>query len=266
MNSKEPQQVNVSHTTRQSQIFRGLRRKRLIVAILILVIAAVAGGWYVNDRSSQKKLYPPKPRSYSFDNNKGDVFVANHRLQGGRTGMGMEFSRPFADFLYVDAPFDKTDPRVPKNPTETFVDPGFNVELGQRLAGLDKTLYHQALIAARIVAPENQAQFSIHGYFRQVLNRYVFTGVKDPTKLFISLSAPANFTNSNIKENTSIYQLNAQDLSEPKTGLVGEVKGELIEVKGKQANYYLLIVAIPANWEANPKTWQAIKGSIKVDQ
>lgn len=266
MNNEQIQ--STTSTKKPWHKFISSTRKRQHLLIAVVAILTVSTGvllWYIKNK--QNVAPQLAVREVSFDEKQGDRITAEHLLQGGGAGTGLKFSRPDIEFLYIDSPFDGPDPRLRKDRKETIVDTGFNLEMGQRIVNSQKTVYQQALIAAQIVTPKNQPVFSSFAYFKQKLNKLVFPDIKDPTKLGMSLGLPQSFTNEHIKSDASIYEVKATILDENIFGLpYKSVKGELIEVKTKNANYYLLVVAVDKNWDSSPKSWKVIKDSLQVDQ
>ncbi len=257
--------INTSQSTRN-----GLQKKRiwkwrgiLVVAAIVLAVSTVVLGWYISDRSNRDNKLTTKTRAYSFDENRGNTVMAQHTLQGNLPGAGMKFSSPRADFLYADAPLYKSDTRQSQN---KIVDRGDHVELGQRIVKPDGKVFHQAVLAARIVPPAEQSEFSSYNYFSGLLNTLVFNKSRDSTDVGLGLSPPTKFTNGAIRDNANIFEFAAALPNGVTSGPIDHIVGQIIEIKGKNANYYLMISAIDENWNSSPKTWQAIKDSIKVDQ
>ena len=266
MNKNDPTTVNISKSTLENRLrLHSWRRRKVLILLLVLVIGGLVTGLYIKDRVSKDKVPIDQSlaRNYSFDDNRGDKLTAKHVLKGSKPGTTMKFNRPWADFLYSDTPLIEEDQRF-RN--KDFTDEGNNIELGQRIVTPDLIVSHQAVLAAKIVPPEEQSKFNNYDYIKDLLTKLSFNTSEDPSKLGLVLTHPTKFTNNSIKSGGQMFVMSATLPNDIESGVINSMVGELIEVKGKNANYYLLIAAIPKNWDSSPKTWQAIKDSIEVDQ
>lgn len=247
--------------------FRRNSRKTSLILVLIITVIAIMSWYFLIYQDSRNS--PAKTRDYSFDSQPSARFMAHHWLEGSGQSNGFFFDIPWDDFLYTDAPYNDTDPRIKqlKNGGEPIYDKGLSVEFGQRIFSSDK-VYHQALVAALIVLPSQKNEFNKEGYFKTALNNLSFRlDNKDASKISFTLSGDKTFTNSNIPGNAKIYQLTAETRAANNVDApIKHMTGELVEIKGKSADYYLLISAIDSVWGSGTKTWQAIKDSIKIDQ
>lgn len=242
------------------------RRKALIIGLVVVVIAGF--GAIIYNRIYKNEVKPVATRPYSFDQNKGDTLLFQHVLEGTKDGDNFEFEVPAADFLYADGRLDQTDSRFPKTFNEKIIDKGRRVELGQRVvSGTTGNVYLQSIVAARIVPPEEQSSFNSLEYFGERISSLVFVNGSNATHVALGLQAPKAFTNEAIKGNANIYEFNAistKALYEEQP--IKQIRGYLVDIKGKNASYYLMIGAVEDVWKASPKSWQKILNSLKVDQ
>lgn len=247
-----------------------LSRKYLLITVLLILILGVSALiWYISNRNSTKSP-PVKIRSYSFDDKQAYRFLARHILVGEAKGNSLEIGIPLTEFLYTDGPIDRIDPRFQtyKKPTDIIQDKGNKVAFGQRLFSSNGTVYHQSLIAARIVSPDEKTSFNKHNYFKEILDNYVFkSNTGNPKLLNLDIRDSTRFANKQIKSSANKSKIYASLPKGLKTsGPVSEVIGELVELSGKKSDYYILIVSDKNIWETGTKTWQAIEDSIVIDQ
>lgn len=268
MNITDDPKINVSQSTNDSKDrLHRLRNRRSALLILVLIVIAGFGAWFVFKQPSEEKRTNLTPSSYSYDEELGDRLLVAHLLQGSGSGSGLIFKLPLNGVVYTDSPLNRSDSRLtPKKLTDTIIDKGNNVEFGNRFYTPELKTTFQSVIAAKIVPPAEQPEFSAYDYFKELLARMSFNTSEDASKLGMGMSTPAKFSNNQIKNDGNVYQIAASLPDGVESGLIKHVIGELIEVKGTNANYFLLIAAVNQDWTSSPKTWQAIKDSIKVDQ
>ncbi|HEX5395385.1 MAG TPA: hypothetical protein VFW52_03495 [Candidatus Saccharimonadales bacterium] len=256
--------------------WRQFTSHKLSIAVLVLVLAGAIAG-YLYYRHENAVAPTPATRSSSFDNNivnpdnPRPTSMANHFLQGTKSGAGMRFSLPWDDFMYIDSPLDKALPVRPTSSQDDLTKPipkkGNNVVLGQRIFTADNKVTFQGLVAALIVPPADQPNFVSSTYFRDVLANLSFnTSRPDASRLALNVTAVRNFTNPAIKKHAQIQDITTVLPSNVDPGVVKHLVGQLVEAKGKNADYYLLIAVTDNNWNENPKTWDFVRNSIKVDQ
>ena len=261
-------EINVSQsTTETKKRFSKFRNRKLILMILAILIIGAFVAWYMFMREETQENQTDKVPSYSYDNDYGDRLLTTHLLDGDNDGSGMLFRLPLNSIVYTNSPTDSSnDSRlIPKELSDVTVDKGKNVEFGKRFVMSDLNTVYQSLIAAKIVPSSEAASFDKYSYSRDLIAKLVFNEANNPSGVGLGMSAAAKFTNGNIKSGASVYDISAAAPSGSDSP-VSHVVGELVEVKGKNATYYLLVVAVDENWNSSPKTWQAIKNSIKVDQ
>jgi hypothetical protein len=242
-------------------------RQPLFIAVIACVVLLAATGWY-----AYKYLFQPEDQAkaaasvpYLFDEELGDRLLANHLLQGNDNGAGILFRVPLNGFVYTNSPLDQPDPRLaPKSLNDAIVDTGSDVVFVQRTVALDSTVINQTVLAAEAVPNSETADFNRDDYFRKLVASVVFSEGED-TDVKLETSQASQFSNTSVSENASIYTVTASYTGSENLP-VDHVVGELIEIKGQNGTYYLLLAAIDKTWDSSPKTWQAIKDSIKVDQ
>lgn len=247
-----------------------LSKKYVKTAVIIILVTGIGTLiWYISIRDTAKSP-PVKTRSYSFDDKQAYRFLARHVLVGEGNGNSLEIGIPLTEFLYTDGPVDKIDPRFQtyKKPTDKIQDKGNKVALGQRVFSSDGTVYHQSLIAARIVSPDEKPKFNKHNYFKEVLDNFVFMSNTGNSKLLnLDIRDNVRFANKQISSNASKSKIYASLPNGLKTnGPISQAVGELIEISGKKSDYYVLIVSIKSTWENSTKTWLAVQDSIVIDQ
>lgn len=261
MNNPTDQKINVSSSSLESN--KRLKRinRRAILTIIVSLAIVITGAvlWQSYNRSRDK------PQAYSFDQEYGSRFMATHLLQGETAGTGVSFKRPMNGFVYLDSPLDKSDPRLtPANRSEAIIDKGKKVEFGQRLVSADSSVYYQSLLAALIVSPAEQESINHRGYFNHLIAAHAFLNREDLAKMELTLENSTSFTNSSISKDAKISDIKIANATSKSP--IKKFKGQLIEIKGSNAVYLVLIGASDEVWASSPKTWQAIKDSIKVDQ
>lgn len=249
---------------------RKLNNRTIALILIVVLLFATALVYSYLKTQSKNSLSDTDPTDYSFDAEEGDEHQQSHLLKGGEPKTGFGFKLPLNDVVYSDSPFDKVDERFAKDkPFDQIVDEGNAVILGQRIVTGNEgeaNAYFQSLAAALIVQENEQEAFNMTEYFSQVISGYVFgTGVEDASKVAFGLNQPEAFANNNIEKGAQIYQFNAFSTAPTENQPVKKLTGYLVEVKGKNANYYMLLGAIESVWLASPDTWQAVINSIDVD-
>ena len=193
--------------------------------------------------------------------------MATHLLQGSGQTTGMLFKLPLNGVVYTDSPLDQPDTRLrPQSLSDIITDKGNNVEFGNRFVAPSGTIAFQSLIAAKTVLPAEQAEFDAYNYFRDLLAKWSFNISKDTSQLGFGMSPAKVFNNSAITSGGQVYDISVSLPNGDNSGVIDHMVGQIIEIKGQNANYYLLISAIDENWHSSSKTWQIIKDSIEVDQ
>lgn len=245
------------------------RKNLKIAAVITLIAGAGVLAWFYFNKDAPK-LPPAKARSYSFDDKKADRFLARHVLLGQGSGASLEFDVPLTEFLYTDGPTDRIDPRFQtyKKPTDKITNKGNKVSFGQRVFAPDGTVYNQSLIAARIVPQDEKPKFNKFNYFKEVLDKLVFkSNIGNSSLLDLDINNGEAFTNKYVSANAKKYAIT---VSLPKSvetkGPIRNVVGEMIEISGKNSDYYVLITSIKDVWDKGTKTWQAVENSIAVDK
>lgn|GEM_PF-3895867 len=268
MNKNDSLIINSSQSTLDKKKLSRLKIKKGIYWLLILIIVAGAG-WFGYDRWHSDKLNLPKTRTSNLDQKESYKHLGHHSLQSDTIKASLMFERPW-EFLYIDSPPDKLDPRfapVFKSADSVIIDKSNSIEFGERIVKADRSYVFQSILAARIVPKSLQPKFSANAFFTQLINRLAFQDRGNLYKNTVTASwtGSKKFTNQYIKKNASTYDVSMALQKNLSTGIVDSVKGQLVKIQGKKADYYLLIVAIDKNWDSNSKTWQAIKDSIKVE-
>jgi hypothetical protein len=246
-----------------------LKSKKVFAVILLMVIVVGVGGWFIYDRVFKEDSLPAvQTRSVELDATVKAKIIANHFLQGDASGAGMKFSLPWAEFIYTDSPASLAEPRFPEKQEDVskeIIKDGNNTELGIRLtAGSSGSLF-QALAVGKIVPSSEVDNFDKKDYFGTLIAKLMFNNTGGPSSIGLLMGEPVQFTNTSITSGASLYGLSASSTA-TKRAPVSHITGELVEVKGLNATYYLLITSIDENWSSNPQTWQFAKDSIKVDQ
>ena len=245
-------------------------RRNLKIAVILIAIAGIGVlAWFYFNKDAAK-LPPLKTRSYSFDDKQAYRFLARHVLVGEGNGNSLEIGIPLTEFLYTDGPTDRIDPRFQtyKKPTDKIQNKGNKVSFGQRIFAADGVVYNQSLIAARIVSPAEKPKFNKYNYFKEELNKLVFkSNIGNPSLLDLDISDAGAFTNKQVNVNAKKYNIS---VSLPKgvetKGPMRNVVGQIIEISGKNSDYYLAITSIKSVWDKSTKTWLAVQDSIVIDQ
>lgn len=269
MNPNNEQKTNQPGTSRglRSKLKRPGRRTTILIA-LILAAAGVAG--YLIFKKYDGKQPSTSLPAFSYDAvNESDILRANHLIRGNGQSTGMAFQLPLNGIARPDSPYTGGDERlIPKNRSDVLVVESVRGEFGLRYVGADRSVVFQSLIAGLIVLPPQQNDFSKEDYFKGALNNLSFRlENKDLSKLSLELSGEKAFTNGNISSGAKIYQLRASTPATSKAASsIKSMVGELIEINGKNADYYLLISGTDSVWNTGANTWQSIKNSVKIDQ
>lgn len=270
MQSEQITPTNVSQSTNGSKKRLHNLKNRTAGILILTVGVAVLVSWLIYFRPGEK----PRPQiaspsgAYSYDSEEGSQLMATHLLDSGNPGMRLVFKLPLNGVVYTDSPLDRPDSRlIPKDNkiSNPIIDQGTSVEFGNRLVLPGGKITFQSVIAAKIV-PLDESNFDKYNYFKELLTRLSFNTILNPSNTVFGMSPPAEFTNSNIKNSAQIYKTSAEPPTDSKSSIIKHMNGQLIEIKGKKANYYLLMMAVDKTWDSSPKTWQAIKDSIKIDQ
>ena len=260
--------INVSQSTTEAEKrLGGLRNRRGILLVLVLGVVVAGAVFWLIQRSDEKSATTTPTATFKYDEELGGTLLAIHLLEGSNDGSGMEFKRPMNGFVYTDSPLNKSDPKLtPKSRDDPIVEQGNNIEFVTRSYTSPSEATNTALIAAKIVPASEASNFDKYNYFRDLIAKLVFSESDNASSVGLGMSTSTKFSNNNIKSNASVYEISATSPSGSDNSPIDHIIGQLVEVKGKRATYYLLITAVDENWNSSPKTWQAIKDSIKVDQ
>lgn len=268
MNKNDQQPANLAGGRRG--LVSSLRRPGRRAIIFTAAVLLAAGAGYLAYKKYESNKASNKLPSFSYDTkNESDILWANHLISGSRQNNGMAFRLPLNGISRPDSPYKGFDERlIPKKRGDVLVADGLNGEYGLRYVGEDRSVVFQSLIAGLILLPAQQNGFSKEDYFKAALNNLSFRlEGKQLSKVSFSLSGEKAFTNANISSGAKIYQVTAVSRGDAKVAApIKRMVGELIEIKGKNADYYLLISGTEAVWGSGGKTWQGIKDSLKVDQ
>lgn len=267
MNTSSPQYINQPAAPRGIRgRFKRPNKRAVVAALAILLLAGVGFLAYKKYDDKASNRLPV----YKYDaENKNDILWANHLIKGNGNATGMAFRLPLNGIVYSDSPYNRIDERlIPKSRNDVLIRQGLNAELGLRYVGRDRSVVFQSVIAGLILPPDRQNGFSKEDYFKGALNNLSFRlDSKDLSKVSFTLSGEKTFTNANIPSGAKIYQLTASSSGDSKVAApIKRMVGELIEINGKNADYYLLISAMDSIWGPGGKSWQDIKNSLKVDQ
>ncbi len=256
--------TSTTNSLKPSLSMRRLNKKNLIyIGILIVTLVVAVGLLHVLNNNKS----PVKTVNYSFDKSSANYrFMASHILGGEAKKTGFAFNIPWSQFVYSDAPISISDPRTKNKPyNQLFKDTGNHLEFGQRLIGPDRTVYMQSIIAAKIVPRSDVIGFNQFAYFSKTLAKYSFPELKETQVRLEPGDKVSAFTNASIKRAATIVDISVSPSVDQKTA-IKHLKGQLITIQGKNGNYYMLIAAIDKVWDSGPKTWQATKDSLKIDQ
>jgi len=267
-NSSPENKAEVPSTPPGGRFKKPSRRKMLVGLALILVLAAGVGA-YVYTQIIKDEVKPVSTRPYSFDEEQGARFVAEHLLEGEKDGTSFSFDIPIAEFLYPEDSYKEAgrQPDSYGDGIHKFLDKGNRVELGQRIFSANSNrVFHQSIIAALIVPPEQQPEFNMVDYFKAGISTIVFVNGNHQAYVSLGLKNQKEFTNANIKAGGQLFEFDAvstNTLYEEQP--VKRIKGYIVEVKGKNANYYLMIGAIEDVFNSSTGSWQKTLDSLQVD-
>ena len=258
--------IDTSMTSSNSKIVSdryNQKRPKIILIIAILLLLLISAGIYLSSRNTNNGTATATAKSYSFDKGKGSDHFAKYTLLGIKPNSGFRYSKPWNELLYANSPLQRSDPRFNR---KKFVDKGNNVEFGQRFFSRDgQVLYLQTIMAARIVPKNQMSSFKPADNFAHIIAKYSYPGLEF-NQVGFKLGAPSTFTNPSIENDAARYELTAFPNTKDYSGPIHNMKGELIEIHGKNANYYMMVVAIEDTWNNSPITWQKINDSLRVDQ
>lgn len=278
-NKSDQSETTAKPSSEQGSSLWGRVKQHKFIVITVAVILALVIGWVVYSQFIKAKPFTVNVRSSNFDKTASDANTTVQKtmslqlLKGDSTGFGMSFRVPLSDFIYTDSPINKALPPFPKDfsvyPDKPISAEGNSVNFGQRifLSANSNEVTFQGLVAAKIVPKTDQASFSSTDYFKNLIAKLSFNSAKpNASGLQLNITPAGDFKNASVKGDAQLNNISTELPSGVDPGVVKHLKGQLVELKGKRANYYLLIAATDSNWDNNPKTWQAVKDSIKIDQ
>lgn len=221
---------------------RNLKWPLSILAIVILLLVIAGFGIY------HYRNAPPPTYTYSK--------LDQYKLAGPKPGMGMTFNKP-QELTKLTSQQDQVE-----------------LEHLQTLATGKKKMVSY-IGAASAVDAQKITQDQLDALNKEVTSTSSFkqssyslnslnTFLKDrlPEGWSIVLSHSSSFTDPYIKNNAWSFSLKSVD---PKTKQ--ELDGKVVYAISQDSHYYyFMVIAQPADWQVNSKTWDTVFSSLKIDQ